>query len=316
MKFCTIQFLRFIAAFLVLLFHLQLMDSGYKGVDIFFVISGYVMYLKLSSPSRPAAFTFFTNRFTKIFFLYWIALCLLYIFKPFPINNSIWPAIFLLPGHESIINISWTLSYELYFYFLIGAIAFLLPGRYFNAICFLFLLLSSIFTFSFLSGIFYLKGTIFLLGKFTWLFFLGVAAGFLSANFYKLFKAELLLAMSLAAFALEFIVRVPSGTATLSACIYGVITLPLIFLITSYERRVLINKKIIILFTMLGDASYAIYLLGRLISMIISANNIVSKSFIIVIIIIISILVNRLIENSGLKWCRKMIYRLVPARFR
>ena len=43
MRIPQIQALRALAAVLVLLFHVHLVDGGYIGVDIFYVISGYLI---------------------------------------------------------------------------------------------------------------------------------------------------------------------------------------------------------------------------------------------------------------------------------
>ena len=43
MRIPQIQALRALAAVLVLLFHVHLIDGGYIGVDIFYVISGYLI---------------------------------------------------------------------------------------------------------------------------------------------------------------------------------------------------------------------------------------------------------------------------------
>ena len=43
MRITQIQALRALAAILVLLFHAHVVDGGYIGVDIFYVISGYLI---------------------------------------------------------------------------------------------------------------------------------------------------------------------------------------------------------------------------------------------------------------------------------
>lgn len=130
MTIYTLQIIRFIASLLVLLFHLNLVSSGYKGVDIFFVISGFVMYYTPFSATPPKASKFITNRLTKIFFLYWVALVLLYIIAPYTIDYSFLKTLLLIPGHQSVLGVSWSLSYELYFYFFTGIAVYLIPAPY------------------------------------------------------------------------------------------------------------------------------------------------------------------------------------------
>jgi exopolysaccharide production protein ExoZ len=310
MTFCTLQLLRFVAAFSVLLFHLGLMQSGYKGVDIFFVISGYVMYLKLASPNRSGAFIFFVNRLTKIYFLYWLALALLYVIRPFPVDISLLKSIFLIYGHRLMLSVSWTLTHELYFYFLIGMVAYLLPDRFFNVVCLCLLLATTLVTTFRLSSLFYIPRTTFLLGKTTWEFFLGVAAAYLSARFFTACRIQVLLFMTLLSLVLLFVIRVPLDTISLSAAIYGLLSFSLVFCMTAYERRVSIPGKIAIAFKILGDASYAIYLLGPLVAILVPGNNALSKTTIIIATILVSVFINRVVEVNGLRWFRKMMYRL------
>ena len=114
----SLQLLRFIAAVLVMLLHLEIMKSGYKGVDIFFVISGFVMYYSAFIRNPKDATTFIINRATKIYTLYWFAMLVLFIILPFKINWQTLKSLLLIPGHTALIGFSWSLSYEIYFYFL------------------------------------------------------------------------------------------------------------------------------------------------------------------------------------------------------
>src|SRR4051812_24481767 len=122
MTLSSIQGLRFIAAFLVLLFHLEISYSGYKGVDLFFVISGFVIYysthLEKVANKAEQRKKFVINRLTKIFILYWSSLIALFSINQFPLDIHALGSFFLVPGHKSILGVSWSLSYELYFYFL------------------------------------------------------------------------------------------------------------------------------------------------------------------------------------------------------
>lgn len=98
---------------------------GAIGVDIFFVISGFIMYYVTFRADRPiiSPIDFLTRRIVRIYPLYWVC-CLgiaaimacgflgLLALTPQNIFNSI----FLLPDQKKLLGVSWTLSYEVYFY--------------------------------------------------------------------------------------------------------------------------------------------------------------------------------------------------------
>lgn len=123
----SIQMLRAVAAMLVVLFHLKLSGKGYTGVDLFFVISGFIMGT-VGTSDRPA--TFLLKRVIRIVPLYWLvtlAMCGLslvpglmrnfeftladllrsLLFVPYRSETGdIWPLV--VPG--------WTLNFEMFFY--------------------------------------------------------------------------------------------------------------------------------------------------------------------------------------------------------
>ncbi len=141
--YANLQALRAVAAMLVAfrhsLIHLPpyfgISDTGWGnvGVDIFFVLSGFVIFLSAQRAASPTSFFF--DRLTRVAPLYWLFLCVLaamYIVAPavlapttvaldtfvksalfIPHYNRdfpglIWPV--LVPG--------WTLNYEMFFYVL------------------------------------------------------------------------------------------------------------------------------------------------------------------------------------------------------
>ncbi|GAB3262530.1 acyltransferase [Larkinella harenae] len=146
----SIQALRASAALLVTLFHLYIkmgqvnispsffryFNAGFGGVDLFFVISGFVItHTNVSKIATPRQWLpYFKKRLIRIYAIYWLVFLLasagllgLYAFAPsLPwITYSFEPvtvlkALFLVPAHESILPVTWTLSYELYFYILFG----------------------------------------------------------------------------------------------------------------------------------------------------------------------------------------------------
>ena len=138
----NIQFLRFIAAMLVVLYHsatqLPVNDSvfqavfstgellGFAGVDIFFVISGFIMAHTASSNVGPAmSFDFARRRLARIFSGYWpffvltVVIFGYYRAEHFADSNLL-KSFFLWPQslNHILLEITWTLSYELYFYLL------------------------------------------------------------------------------------------------------------------------------------------------------------------------------------------------------
>jgi peptidoglycan/LPS O-acetylase OafA/YrhL len=149
-----VQLLRGIASLLVVLMHTTLnakekMDLpflgeffafGGAGVDIFFVLSGFIITYTsqkaLASPSN--FFSFLKRRFVRIFPTYWIIITLFLLlqlalpsFYPslYPFNASNLANTYLLiPDHIMVNGVSWTLSYELFFYFLFS-LAFLIRQK-------------------------------------------------------------------------------------------------------------------------------------------------------------------------------------------
>jgi peptidoglycan/LPS O-acetylase OafA/YrhL len=103
MKYISIQYLRAIAAFMVVLVHLSLQEQkifsqepllgifqvGTAGVDIFFVISGFIMMLILFKKKEKKIFL--KKRIIRIYPIYWIYLSLIMLvilYKPSLVNAN------------------------------------------------------------------------------------------------------------------------------------------------------------------------------------------------------------------------------------
>ncbi len=150
----SIQYLRGIAALSVVVFHLQprLLGLGYEGywpgffasgVDLFFVLSGFLMWVT-TAEAKTAPLDFFVRRVQRIVPMYWIvtAFILAIVFiAPQAISSGGVSAEFIegsflfIPvadpgnGHmEPLLPQGWTLNLEMAFYVLF-AVALFLPVR-------------------------------------------------------------------------------------------------------------------------------------------------------------------------------------------
>lgn len=273
----SIQYLRAVAAFMVLLYHLhpQLQKMGYvgwwpeclsSGVDIFFVISGFVM--ALTTMDRPITpLQFYKNRIARIVPLYWLLTSVmvafmlaapsllqtaaldwrhvifsyLFIPSPHPVADGLFPVIIL----------GWTLNLEMFFYLLFGALL-LLPSRGRYAIM------------AALLGLLALAGTLVtqkntLAGFYTSSVVLEFAYGLLIALAHRRgahLEAPAALGM-LVAGALALIIPDASGTVA-RGLVWGLPSAMIVFAALSLERRA--RLKELPLAHLMGDASYSLYL--------------------------------------------------------
>lgn len=155
----SLQYLRAVAAIGVVIYHqlerdFFLAPLGEMGVDIFFVISGFIMFaLTERRPITPGAFLI--DRVTRIVPLYWIATfaSLAIVLTGHTINGAaadpllLITSLFFVPMHNAagelypMVPQGWSLNYEMFFY-LLFALALLLPReRRLTAMTALFLLL-------------------------------------------------------------------------------------------------------------------------------------------------------------------------------
>lgn len=303
----SLQFLRFVAAIMVMLLHLELYKSGYKGVDVFFVISGYVMYYTSFILVPKNGRTFIINRLTKIFVLYWISMLLLYLFFPFSIDSSLIKTLLLLPGHRSVLGVSWSLSYELYFYAIFAGSFYLLPKKYFSSVFIILFISCSTVTLLNTSS-FYNQGSIlnFLAGQNFWEFLIGILAAY-SVHSLKvnLKPFALILTAFLSSISILLInISMPSASSSL---LYGSLSVMIIVSFTKLEILKPVHPKYTKWISVAGDASYAIYLTAPIISKMIMPDTYLLKLLVISITIIVSILVNKLLENPILNTVRNKL---------
>lgn len=154
-----VQYMRAVAALGVVIFHAAERTGGHfvigaAGVDIFFVISGFIMWV-LAKTRQPSPLAFLRERAERIVPLYWIATAVMvagglvglfpnmrltafHVFGSFafiphvsPSDGGTWPV--LVQG--------WTLNYEMFFYVLFAAVLFLPAAKRFTALALVFVAL-------------------------------------------------------------------------------------------------------------------------------------------------------------------------------
>src|ERR1700733_9294479 len=150
-SFQSIQALRGIAAVMVMIFHAGLRFDqsemtfriGNAGVDIFFIISGFVMWtVAARRPSDPLVFL--RRRFVRLVPLYW--LWTVAVIAAWALIPSAFPRMHPTVGHVAlslaflphlspdsgritpVLGQGWTLNFEVFFYVLFAA-GLMLPSR-------------------------------------------------------------------------------------------------------------------------------------------------------------------------------------------
>ena len=147
--FFSIQFLRGIAALMVVLTHiahkgqqygtgsLNWFHVGGNGVDLFFIISGFIMCVTTHN-KKITLLNFLLHRVIRIIPLYWVlslAALIVFLIAPQMVNSSggktgIIQSFFLIPdGVKFLIQNGWTLSYEFYYYLIFAVFIFLTDVR-------------------------------------------------------------------------------------------------------------------------------------------------------------------------------------------
>lgn len=139
-KLVGIQYLRGFAAIAVLLYHVGEQydipfQIGAAGVDVFFVISGFIIW-STTSHSDVSMPDYFWKRFARVFPLYWVVLGITFVSahaRPAFFYNhdasveNFLRSLVLLPrlkdgAFHPVVVQGWTLSYEVFFYCLLGVL--------------------------------------------------------------------------------------------------------------------------------------------------------------------------------------------------
>ncbi|QKJ28243.1 acyltransferase [Mucilaginibacter mali] len=124
-RIAEIDGLRGIAALMVCLLHFNLFKYGGTGVQLFFMISGFVIYM--STVYANTFKRFWIGRFTRLYPVYLLSIVITLIFYPvnfkaIRINEIIGNLTLLQPLFRAnfLIFVYWTLYIEILFYFLIS----------------------------------------------------------------------------------------------------------------------------------------------------------------------------------------------------
>lgn len=147
----SLQAMRAVAALLVVFYHIEAhfegtwwaffyhnaFDRGHIGVDMFFVLSGFLMtYLRPEHPGFSVAWRFLFRRLLRIWPAYAVA-SLLYVYVAYPGGVAkLLPALMFQPldTHPPLVLgfpplfVGWTLNYEAYFY-MVCSVSLLFVGR-------------------------------------------------------------------------------------------------------------------------------------------------------------------------------------------
>lgn len=142
----SVQILRGVAALLVVLFHyshylksvapgadigFQMFGGGYVGVDIFFIVSGFIIVHSTEQRHNARPLDFLIRRFFRVVPLAQIATLINFsVMSARPSLTLLWKSLLFLPSAEinppkfgyPVVAQAWTLSYELVFYGIFAAV--------------------------------------------------------------------------------------------------------------------------------------------------------------------------------------------------
>jgi len=334
----SIQYLRGVAALLVVLSHIAWKniqaggstmhwwhEAGTFGVDIFFIISGYIMvYITQNMHQKPHNVrTFLKKRFIRIVPLYWfytlIALAI-FILMPERVNSAgggtdVLKSFFLLPLKSSenyLVGVGWTLHYEFLFYILFsfGLILSRKTGNIVVASAILFSVLYSIFI--------PMEGMSYIFHTFLNDIFIEFALGmFLYFLLLKVKNIPWILSLSSIIIGILFfyylhtggsvtgVHHIDTGASAFLIC-FGVVSLEYFW-----------KKRECKLLTLLGNASYSIYLLHPfiLVAVVMVSSKLenilpLSESLLIIIMFISALIAGYishiLIEKNLIKWTKRV----------
>lgn len=284
-----LQVLRGIAAILVLLAHcdliynqnynqnfwFQIFNFGGSGVDFFFILSGFLLFYlhRNDIGNREKVNTFLRKRFTRIYPIYWVVLTLKlsasWIFAyDADVNQrnilEVLKAFMLFPQDRNILSssflgVSWTLSFEVFFYIIFG-ILIGLSTRW----SFLIIATWLLGTFANFIGVIDLSQSDlliqFIFNEYNLEFALGCLCAYLLRKYqYNLNWGKVFIYLGIFLYTVSAINEYYKITTISSVIAYGIPSMLIVLGATSIEsiKNIQVPNTLIYI----GDASYSIYLM-------------------------------------------------------
>lgn len=279
-KLELIHAFRGVAAVMVVLFHAggmfaSMLDRtylwglfryGWAGVDFFFVLSGFLMYYMHVKDFGVAAkfIPFWRKRLFRVYPIYWLVnLAVMLVWWKYPELGTgqqgdpgvVLKSFLLWPQDTPVLNVAWTLSYEIFFYLMFG-LAILLPRRVSAAVLGLWLAVSAG---AFFGNVFTSNTPTvikFLFSRYNLEFAAGCLSAYLATRFRAPFRKGAVVAGTLLFVAAMINMR--WGVEWDRVIAWGVPSAILVWAAASVDLHDRVKAGAVLRY--LGDASYSIYL--------------------------------------------------------
>lgn len=232
----------------------------YSGVDVLFVLSGFLIYLQnhknFATESITKAWHFLKKRAIRIVPLYellTLGLVAIYVLVPHLSNSiphpvAIIKSLFFWPAYWPVLSVGWILSYQLYFYLLFSLLIIKKTQPIFWIIMSLSLILNL------------MKINLFVFNYFNLEFLLGLASAYCYINYPKAAKS-ILISYGISILALSITLDVFYDTIlkdSLRVLFYGISSF--FFIWGTALIKIKVRVKIMNFIKILSDSSYALFL--------------------------------------------------------
>lgn len=264
-------------------------DYGHYGVQLFFMISGFVIFMSIKRGNElQSPLVFAKKRFIRLYPTFWISMIITYLFvlfigphelkvtiKDFIINFTMLPKLF---NAQSVDGVYWTLTVEMFFYVVV---LFLLLTKFINRylfLCYLYLLIGFVLFFVLKIFTYYLHGVLFVMG----------------INFFFLWKSEKKFEIkNNTPIFLGLLLFYLSGDSELFVVVSIIV---LLFYLLIYGKLKILSSKVFIFF---GSISYSLYLIhqniGHSVQLLLINSGLKSYLLVFLIPLFLSILLSYLI---------------------